>query len=115
MHELAIAQNIKEAVELELEKHSELARISSIKLVIGGMHAVVPEALRFNFGIICKNSRLQGVALDIREVPVKGKCGHCGKDFKIQDHFFLCPLCGSANVSIHGGSEFYIESITGEE
>lgn len=115
MHELAIAQNIKEAVESELEKHVGLTRVSSINLVIGGMHAVVPDALRFSFDVICRESKLDGAKLDIREIPVKGSCARCGSDFEIKDHFFICPSCGSTDVSISGGKEFYIESITGEE
>jgi hydrogenase nickel incorporation protein HypA/HybF len=115
MHEYAIAKNIKEAVEQELEQHKELNRITCIKLVIGEMHAVVPEALRFNFGVICANSRFEHTELDIEQIPVEGVCGSCGKDFQMQDHFFICPFCGSVDISIHGGNEFYIKSIIGEE
>lgn len=115
MHELAIAESIKESVELELEKHKELRKVTSIGLVIGGMHAVVPEALKFNFDLICRESRLEGADLEIKEIPVKGKCGSCGNDFEMIDHFYICPSCGSTNVSIYGGKEFYIASIKGEE
>jgi hydrogenase nickel incorporation protein HypA/HybF len=114
MHELAIAQNIKESVERELETHAELKKILCIKVVIGGMHAVVPEALRFNFSIVCRESRLEDAELAITEIPVKGDCGSCGKDFEIRDHLFSCPFCGSVDISIRGGNEFFIESITGE-
>lgn len=115
MHELAIAENIRESVERELEKHPELKNVTAVGLVIGGMHAVVPEALKFNFELVCRESRLEGAALEIREIPVKGKCGHCGRDFQVEDHFFICPLCGSTDMTIHGGNEFYIETIKGEE
>ncbi len=115
MHELAIAENIKESVEQELEKHKEIKKVNSIELVIGGMHAVVPEALRFNFDLICRESRLEGAELDIKEIPVKGKCASCGENFEMKDHFYICPSCGSTHISIYGGKEFYIASIKGEE
>lgn len=114
MHELAIAKSIKEIVEGEIEKNKTLERIECIKLVIGGIHAVVPEALRFNFKILCKGTKLEGVRLAITEIPVRGECGKCGVVFEMVTHFFICTSCGSTDITIKGGDEFFIESIIGE-
>ena len=115
MHELSIAKSIKEIVEGEMEKHGMMSRIECVKLVIGGIHAVVPEALKFNFKILCKGTKLEGTRLEITEIPVKGECGKCGVLFDMTAHFFICTSCGSTDVSIKGGDEFFIESIIGEE
>jgi hydrogenase nickel incorporation protein HypA/HybF len=115
MHELSIAKSIKEIVEEEIEKQGEIKTVERIKLVIGGMHAVVPEALMFNFKILTKGSVLEGAELEIREIPVQGECGNCGAAFEMTTHFFICTSCGSTDITINGGDEFYIESIIGRD
>ena len=115
MHELAIAKNIKDIVDEEIKRHEEIKKVERIKLVIGSLHAVVPEALRFNFKLLCNGTALEDVVLDIKEIPVEGKCNNCEKSFIMESHLYICPFCGSMKVSINGGDEFFIESIIGEE
>ncbi len=115
MHELAIAKNIKDIVEEQVKEHNEIKKVERIKLVIGNMHAVVPESLRFNFKLLCKDTPFENTLLDIKEIPVRGECNTCGKSFIMENHLFICHFCGSISISIKGGDEFFIESIIGEE
>jgi hydrogenase nickel incorporation protein HypA/HybF len=115
MHELSIAQGILGIVKEEASTH-KLARISSIKLKIGLLRAVVPEALSFCFEALVKDTPLAKAKLEIEMVPIKGRCKNCGQQFKHTqriDFFFRCPSCGK-ELEIMTGEELYIEQIEGE-
>jgi len=70
MHELGIAQNIVDAVLLEMQKR-QLPSVSSIALRIGVLTDVDPEALTFGFEILTKETALAPTRLKVETVPVR--------------------------------------------
>ncbi len=69
MHELSIANSLVELVGEQIAA-DELASVRSIKLCIGTLTCVHPDALRFCFDLITKDTPLQCAQLDIAIVPV---------------------------------------------
>lgn len=113
MHELTIAENIKKTIEEVLK--DKKAVVTRINLRVGKLRAVVPEALIFCFKFIAEGSSMENAELKIQEIPVKGICKKCDRDFVIDEPLFICPFCGSNHVELLSGRELEIESIEIEE
>lgn len=106
MHELAITQSVVDAVC----EHTGGAPVASVRLRIGKLSGVVPDALRFCFELIAEGTALQGAALVIDEPPGAGHCRSCGVDLVLTDLLLLCP-CGSADVQVVSGRQLTVQSI----
>ncbi len=107
MHELSIATNISEAVTRVMTERG-LGKVSAIGLRIGDLSGVDPEALRFGFEVITKETALDGTALEIVAVPVAAKCRACGTQFDVENYLFVCPSCGNSRVDVIRGMELEI-------
>lgn len=116
MHELSIAEGLLEVVNETIRTH-HLGQVSRIKLKVGLLTAVVPEALEFCFQALVKDTPLENAKLDIEIVPVRGRCKGCGERFLYETNeafCFLCPKCGH-EIEILTGRDLTIEEIEGEE
>src|SRR5690242_19748047 len=63
VHELSITQSVVDAVS----DHAAGSRVVSIRLTVGRLSGVVPDAMRFCFELITEGTPLQGARLDIDE------------------------------------------------
>ncbi len=114
MHEVSIAEEIKNAVIQKLKENNG-KRVKSIKLLIGEMTSIVPDALKFAFDIVSKKTPLENALIHIKVLKAKAKCKICSKDFAIEDYAFLCPECNSSDVEIKQGREMIIQTIEMEK
>ena len=106
MHELAVTQSVVDAV---LERTGE-HRVLEVRLRVGRLSGVVPEAMRFCFDLVTEGTPLQGATLDIEEPEGSATCRRCGSTFDLPDLILLCP-CGSADVDVLTGRELAIRSV----
>ena len=113
MHELSIARNIVEIVLDEMAKHG-LNRVDAVRLKIGAMAQVLPDALRFGFNCLSDQTPLAGASLVIEEVAARGSCRQCGHEFDMGDWTCLCPVCKGTDIDIVAGREMDIVEIEGE-
>ncbi len=111
MHELSIAQSIMEIVLKEADRQSAPARVTVIGLKIGALSGILPDALAFGFDAIKKGTPLAGCRLAIEEVPVRGHCRHCDRDFEVRELMFACPHCSSSSIDVVQGQELDIAYI----
>ncbi|MFP3927671.1 MAG: hydrogenase maturation nickel metallochaperone HypA [Desulfobacteraceae bacterium] len=110
MHEMSIAQGLAEIVHEEMEKAGATS-LHSVRLAIGEMSAVVPEALAFGFQVVTAGTRMEGAELKMETVPLRGRCRDCGLEFTIQNHEFLCPRCNGGGIEILSGRELTVLEI----
>ncbi len=110
MHEMAIAQGILDIV-LEAAAGSEAAAVVRIKLQVGEMTGVEPEALTFCFAALAAGTVAADAQLDVAVTPLVGRCRDCGREFRVERFRFLCPACGSAGVEIISGRELRVEHL----
>ena len=86
-------------------------RITSVRVEIGALSGVVPDALRFCFSLATEGTPLAGADLEISEPAAKCDCADCGLSFEPEDgRILLCP-CGSANVTVVSGQQLQINTI----
>ena len=77
MHEMAIAQGILD-IALTANQQEGGGRITKIKLNIGEMTGVEPDALLFCFGALAAGTAASEADLDIEVIPLTGRCESCG-------------------------------------
>lgn len=106
MHELAVTQSIVDAVAERFEG----VKVSGVRLEIGKLSGVVPDAVRFCFDLVAEGTTLAGARLDIDEPPGRALCGNCGREFALEVPIPLCH-CGSAGVRIIAGDQLRILSV----
>jgi hydrogenase nickel incorporation protein HypA/HybF len=106
VHELSIAASVVDAV---LDRTGQ-ARVSELRLAVGRLSGVVPDALRFCFDLVAEGTPLEGARLCIEEPVGRASCSACGADFGVDDLVLLCP-CGSADVVVTAGRELLVRSV----
>lgn len=107
MHEMSIAQSLLDIIREEMAKHN--ARLlHSVRLNIGQMTAIVPDALSFCFQVITTGTELEGAKLIIEVIPLKGYCKGCKGTFEIKDYTFACPGCESTEIDTISGQDLSI-------
>lgn len=103
MHELAIVEGVIDTVTGRLPE----AKITCVRLEIGALSGVVPDALRFSFELATEGTNLQGADLEISEIPGRARCRACGAEFAPGGQALLCG-CGSADVDVLAGRDLKI-------
>src|SRR5262245_449035 len=106
MHELAITESIVTSICERVDG----ARVTRVRLVIGQLSGVVPDAVRFCFEVCTAGTPVQGALLEVDEPAGRGRCRGCGAEVEIPDAIPLCG-CGSADVELLGGQELVIKEV----
>jgi hydrogenase nickel incorporation protein HypA/HybF len=105
MHELAIAESVVSSV---LERTD--GRVSVVRLRVGRLSGVVPDALTFCFELAAAGTSLEGAVLEIEQQQGRAHCRTCDDVFLLEDAFLLCG-CGSADVEVLAGRELSVASV----
>lgn len=110
MHELSLAQNIVDIVHRYVPS-GDASSVRSIKLRIGELSGVVADSLEFCFSAITSETSLSGTKLEIERIPFTLHCNDCKSPFTSEFGVVLCPVCGSENTEIVGGTEMQVVEI----
>jgi hydrogenase nickel incorporation protein HypA/HybF len=106
MHELALMESVVCAVG----ERTGPARVVAVRLEVGRLAAVVPDALHFCFEVCAQGTTLEGASLSIEEVPGLGQCRACGAQRALDTFVADCP-CGSTDFAVLSGQELRIKNI----
>lgn len=106
MHELAITQSVVDAAC----DRAAGRPVRSIRIQVGALTAVVPQAMLFCFDLVTEGTVAEGASLQIEQCAGGAHCRSCGTDFALADTILLCP-CGSADVAVTAGRELQILSM----
>jgi hydrogenase nickel incorporation protein HypA/HybF len=109
MHELALAESMLAIAKREARR-AGLQRITTIRLEIGRLSCVAPEALRFCFNAVTRGSIAEGAALEIISVPGAGSCPLCGRSFPLVEPYGVCADCG-APLTVTAGTEMRVREL----
>ncbi len=112
MHEFSIAEELLKATLEVAESHDRRA-VERVRVHIGRLRQVVPDALTFAFDALTKGTLAEGAALVWEEVPTRVRCRQCETVFQPEeDWFWSCPSCGAAGGEVLEGEELILESVT---
>ncbi|MFJ5547669.1 hydrogenase maturation nickel metallochaperone HypA [Streptomyces sp. NPDC093225] len=116
MHEMSIAMAV--VAQVEEAAHAAGARaVSEVRLQVGELAGVVPDALAFCFELACADTVLAGAALVAEPVPARAHCRPCAADWDVgMPPDLCCPDCGSAaGTELRTGRELQIAGVTWDD
>ncbi len=113
MHELSLAHSVVEIL-CEEGRRNQLETITSFRLEVGVLRAVVPDLLRTCLGYASKGTLVESAAVIIDEVAGEARCNSCHFQFAVDDLLFLCPECGQVGGKILSGEELRVIELEGE-
>ncbi len=87
------------------------APIHALKVRVGPLSGVVPEALRFAFESLIPGTPAAHARLDLDETPLLFHCLRCQADYATPLGLYHCPQCGATDSELRGGSELELISI----
>jgi hydrogenase nickel incorporation protein HypA/HybF len=110
MHEVSI---MEEAVRLAVDaaKSAGANRVLALRLRVGTLSGVVPEAMRFAFDVVCNDTIAAGASLEIESVQAECWCETCRAEFECADFFNECPRCHNLIGELRRGRELEIASV----
>lgn len=114
MHELGIANSILQEARREAQRHPE-GRVRKLRVRVGELAGVNPEALRFCFEVLVRDAGLEPLALEIETCPRRQRCPACGQNFIVKAYDLRCPECGTAETQFAGGDELELASLELED
>lgn len=110
MHELSLLENVREILE-EHALSQNFKKVSKVTLEIGKLSCVEPDALRFGFGVVMKDSLAENAELIITELNGLGLCQRCQQQVEIDSLHDPCMHCGSPFVAVIQGTEMKIKDL----
>jgi len=111
MHEMSLMQG---ALQLALDRAREsgATRVHEIRLRIGSLSGVVPEALQFAFEALAAGGLAEGARLTIEDVPARFWCAPCQSEFQVDDVWSAeCPVCHQPSGELRAGRELELASM----
>ena len=110
MHELAVTQNLLR-IGLEHAQAQNASKVLRFNIVIGEFASIVDDSVQFYWDIISKNTIAEGAGLSFRRIGALFECTMCKTCFPWREEDTFCPSCGSFEMVIKNGDEFFLESI----
>ena len=110
MHELAISENILKVI-VPAAQQANAKRILKVRMHIGEVSGVIPSLLEKSFSVAAEGSIAEGAELVFNICPTVVHCCACGEDGETDRETRACKKCGSYNVKIISGREYFIEDL----
>ncbi|HVV72440.1 MAG TPA: hydrogenase maturation nickel metallochaperone HypA [Verrucomicrobiae bacterium] len=110
MHELSIMDSALTMV-LERARQAGARQVHEVRLRIGALSGVVPEALEFAFEALVPGTEAEHARLTIEDVPARFWCATCQSEFKSDDMLAECPDCHRPSADLRAGREMEVASM----
>ena len=104
---------MESALSLALNRTQEAggSRVYMIRLRIGALSGVVPDALRFAFDTLVTGTPAEGAQLQIDDVRARFWCESCLHEFQADDMLAECPDCHRFSNELRAGRELELASL----
>ena len=110
MHEMALAESVREIV-LDTARANGAERVRVVRLEVGALAQVEPEAMRFAWDVVMQDGAAQGAQLLIVVTPGQAWCMPCSAPVSIVQRGDPCPQCGSHQLQVTGGDRMRVLDI----
>lgn len=98
-------------VALERARREGAEQIYSIRLRVGKLSGVAPDALRFAFDALAIGTPAAGARLEIEEIPARFQCDRCHKPYPAESLTEKCPFCHSTGTLMQLGRDLELASL----
>jgi hydrogenase nickel incorporation protein HypA/HybF len=116
MHELPVTKSILGIVLRHAEVQA-VSRVVAIDLAIGALSDLEAEWLQSYFDHLSKGTSAEGAELRVHRSPLTFLCAPCSREYDATREELdtaRCPICGSRDSSIVGGTGYTVESMEAE-
>jgi hydrogenase nickel incorporation protein HypA/HybF len=110
MHEMSLAEGVREIVEDAARAHGA-RRVGVVRLEIGRLSQVEVEAMRFAFEVVQRGTVAEGARLEIVETDGTAWCLRCSAPVVIARRGDPCPVCQSWQLQVTGGDRMRVIDI----
>jgi len=110
VHELSIVQSALSLAVGQMEQ-AGASRVYAVRLKIGALSGVVPDALRFAFDALSAGTPAEGAQLIVENIPARFWCAACQREFEGSQLFAECPDCGELSRELRAGRELELASL----
>jgi hydrogenase nickel incorporation protein HypA/HybF len=110
MHEVSLIESVVGLIEEERRKQA-FSRVSLVRLAVGLLGHVEPEALRFCFESVTRGTIAEGARLEIEEIVGEGWCCTCRRTVRLDERYAECPECGDGQVFMTAGGELLLSEL----
>jgi len=114
MHEMGIANSVLESVRIEARRFPG-RHIYKVGVRIGELSGVDPDAMRFCFEALVRDTDLEPLALEVDYRPRRHECRSCGRSFAPRSGDWMCPHCGAAESQFIEGDELELAYLEVED
>lgn len=116
MHEMSIAMAVIGQVEEAAERAGDVTAVRSVRLQVGELAGVVPDALSFSFELACAGTVLEGAELITDVVPGRARCAPCAHEWAVgMPPLLSCPRCDGGSTELLAGRELQIVAVRWED
>jgi len=110
MHEMALAESVLDLIEDCLLREGG-QQIKTVRLEIGKLAAVEPEAMRFCFDAVARGTVAEGAVLDIIEQEGRAWCFDCNREVSIAARQNPCTACGGFRLRVAEGIAMRVKEL----
>lgn len=110
MHEMSLCENVLQIIQTESQRQ-HFSTVKTVWLEIGSLSCVEPDAMLFNFEMVCRDTLADGASLKIIRTLGTAWCSKCLKEVPVQQRFDECPTCHTHQLQIIQGDEMKIKEL----
>ncbi|ARF59034.1 hydrogenase maturation nickel metallochaperone HypA [Streptomyces gilvosporeus] len=112
MHEMSLALAVVDQID-GAARFERATSVRSVRLQVGELAGVVPDALAFSFELACTGTVLEGAELITEQVAGRARCRPCTRTWATgMPPQLTCPGCGGADTELLSGRELQIVSVS---
>ncbi|MEZ4666366.1 MAG: hydrogenase maturation nickel metallochaperone HypA [Anaerolineae bacterium] len=107
MHELSVTQSLLELAQ----DHARGGQITDLYIVVGQLSSFIDDSVQFYWNVISEGTLAEGSTLHFNRKTAVMECRECQHQYQFNAEQFACPNCGSVQIQLISGDEFYLEAI----
>ena len=108
MHEMGLMQSLLASAARALRGGERAAKLTVAVTPLAGVDA---HALSFAFSALAADDpRFAGAELEVKQNPIRMRCGPCGRDYEATLAAYACPACGRVGEWA-GGDDVSLEAL----
>jgi hydrogenase nickel incorporation protein HypA/HybF len=110
MHEMALSESILGIIEDEARSRG-FAKVLGVRLELGVLSCVEPEALRFCFAAVSRGTVADGARVEILPKAARAWCWDCECAVEVGDLLAVCPSCGGQRLKVESGDQLRVKDL----
>lgn len=107
MHEYSIVQSLIESCEAHVTSN-DATKVTKVFIKVGVLSGVEPHLLAEAFELFKEDGVCRDAVLDMQIQKIKVRCNSCHLEQELEKNEFICPDCGSYELSVLDGEDMYL-------